>query len=128
MTNESKLPILYGAIAAVLGAVLIAVAALWKNAVIDHAENTDGVVAGSAIDALLVGGLVVLGGLCIICAIVLFFLAWWRGQRHEDGEEERMVAPETSARPTNDQAVQQTPPSAESSFQPGHIQPPHPSR
>lgn len=121
MMNESKQPLVYGLVAAVLGAVLIAIAALWKNTVMNHAQTTEGAVAGSAADALLVGGLIVLGMLCVIVAVVLFLVAWWRSQRHDD--EGPLISTETPVEPESNQTQQNT---ADTAFGPNHMQPPHP--
>ncbi len=82
MANRGKPFVLYGSIAAAAGLILILFATLWKNSVVQTADVNDGIIVGATIDELLVGGLVLLGGLCVIAAIVLFVAAWFHGQRN----------------------------------------------
>lgn len=131
MRDENKQVIVYGSVAAALGALLIGLAALWKNAVINRAESTDGAVASSAVDALLVGGLVVLGILCIIAAVVLFLLAWWRNQRRDD--ETITSLDDVRKTPSSDRGGQPmqtttTDSSTDANLRPGDVWPPHPTR
>lgn len=84
MLNESKSPIIFGSVTAAAGIVLIGLAALWKNTIVQTADTNDSVVVGNTIDGLLVGGLVILGALCIIAAIILFLAVWIRSQRQID--------------------------------------------
>lgn len=131
MRDANKQLVLYGIVATVLGAILIGLAALWKNAVINRTESTDGVVASSAVDALLVGGLVILGMLCVIAAVALFLFAWWRNQGRDD---ETIVSvddtPEALDSSRNGQPVQPTAtaPSADPNLHPDDTRPLHPTR
>ncbi len=74
----------FGILAAVLGVLSLGVAAFWKNAIVNHEQTTDGYSAAVGVDALVIGAFVVLGGLLLVGAIILFVVGWFAGQHRND--------------------------------------------